>query len=342
MKHSYFTVLFSMLMSMVANIVVASDHDAAIDGINYKIYYVGREDLNYAVVTGTTNSGNIVIPASITHSDYYDGNYRALTVRVSSIRNSAFMNHTDITSISIPSSVGSIGTSAFSGCSGLTSIKFPGLTKISDSMFYGCSGFTSFIIPDGVKEIGYGAFQNCSGLTTIIIPNSVSSIGYAAFYGCTGLTSIIIEKETPITLTSNLVDNPLNITLYVPKGCVEQYQNANYWKNFGTIKEICASITMATASGAARSMIGYSSKYGLDFTGINDVKAYAAVAFTKGYVTYLSRVYVVPPYTGVVLRTETPGITVDIPTTDEDVYMANLLQPAVSNTTINPLSFQSG
>ena len=63
MKHSYFTVLFSMLMSMVANIVVASDHDAAIDGINYKIYYVGREDLNYAVVTGTTNSGNIVIPA---------------------------------------------------------------------------------------------------------------------------------------------------------------------------------------------------------------------------------------------------------------------------------------
>ena len=95
-------------------------------------------------------------------------------------------------------------------------------------------------------------------------------------------------------------------------------------------------ITMATSSGTARSMKGFSSSYGLDFTGINDVKAYIAVGFTKEYVTYLSRVYVVPPYTGVVLRTETPGITVNIPTTDEDVYLANLLQPAVSNTTINP------
>ena len=37
---------------------------------------------------------------------------------------------------------------------------------------------------------------------------------------------------------------------------------------------------MANSTGAPREMIGYSSKYGLDFTNVTDVKAYIALGYT--------------------------------------------------------------
>ena len=52
-----------------------------------------------------------------------------------------------------------------------------------------------FVIPDGVRVIGYKAFQRCSGLTSITIPDSVTSIGVAAFSRCTGLTSVTIGSN---------------------------------------------------------------------------------------------------------------------------------------------------
>ena len=51
------------------------------------------------------------------------------------------------------------------------------------------------VIPDGVKEIGWGAFCGCTSLKSITIPNSVTSIGDGAFCGCTSLTSITIPNS---------------------------------------------------------------------------------------------------------------------------------------------------
>ena len=51
------------------------------------------------------------------------------------------------------------------------------------------------IIPDTVKEIGYGVFRGCRGLKRIVIPNSVTKIGTYAFYGCSNLKSIIIPES---------------------------------------------------------------------------------------------------------------------------------------------------
>ena len=93
---------------------------------------------------------------------------------------------------------------------------------------------------------------------------------------------------------------------------------------------------MATSSGASRTMKGYSNSYGLDFTNVSKVKAYIAVGYTASKNVLLARVNIVPPNTGVVLLTTTPGITVDVPVTLEDVYYVNLLQPAVANVTIQP------
>lgn len=76
----------------------------------------------------------------------------------------------------IPDSVTSIGDSAFLECSDLTSIAIPNsVISIDELAFYGCSGLTSVTVPDSVTSIGGDAFSYCSELTEITIPDSVTS-----------------------------------------------------------------------------------------------------------------------------------------------------------------------
>ena len=108
---------------------------------------------------------------------------------VTSIGDRAFYNCTSLTSaLTIPSSVTSIGKEAFKGCTGLTSVTINSI--IGRQMFADCSGLTSVTIGNSVTTIGDYAFNNCSGLTSVIIPNSVISISLGAFNGCIGLTSV--------------------------------------------------------------------------------------------------------------------------------------------------------
>ena len=111
---------------------------------------------------------------------------------VTSIYDNAFLSDTNITSITIPSTVTSIGKNAFSACASLISITIPdSVTSIGNNAFSVCLSLTSVTIPDSVTSIEDGVFGNCSGLTSITIPDSVTSIGYRALSGCSGLTSII-------------------------------------------------------------------------------------------------------------------------------------------------------
>ena len=132
--------------------------------------------------------GNVVIPEEVT--------YMNRTLKVTSIRNSAFFGCSGLTSITIGNSVTSIEWCAFEGCSGLTSITIPNsVTSIGSSAFYRCSGLTSVTIGNSVTSIGSGAFYRCSGLTSINIPNSVTSIGSCAFFCCYKLTSVTIGNS---------------------------------------------------------------------------------------------------------------------------------------------------
>ena len=101
----------------------------------------------------------------------------------------AFLNCTDLTSVTIVNGVTSIGDAAFYG-SRLTSVTIVnGVTSIGDAAFYG-SGLTSVTIADGVTSIGDSAFYGCTGLTSVTIPDCVTSIGARAFLFCPKLTSI--------------------------------------------------------------------------------------------------------------------------------------------------------
>ena len=192
------------------------------------------DDLEYCLDKGThtaqlSNGRNWKGALSIPSELIFDGE----TFLVTSFKQKAFQNCTDLTSIIIPEGVTSIGYSCFEGCSSLTSITIPSsIVKVDYGCFSGCNNLkkvivsdiaawcrinfcfsdsnplyfahhlysdesteiTDLIIPD-VETINSRAFEYCYGLKTVQIPNGVKSIGYNAFRGCSNLTSINIPNS---------------------------------------------------------------------------------------------------------------------------------------------------
>ena len=100
-----------------------------------------------------------------------------------SIDGSAFINNTQITSVTIGNSVTSIGDSAFERCNKLITITLPTnplFTSINRALFYLCTSLTSLIIPNSVTNIGREVILGTK-ITSLIIPNSVTSIDGIAF-----------------------------------------------------------------------------------------------------------------------------------------------------------------
>jgi len=275
---------------------------------------------------------------------------------VTSIGSRTFNNCSSLTSVAIGSGVTSIGSEAFYGCSGLQKVIVPDIAAwcginfgdyVSNPLYYAHHIYSDenteikdLVIPNSVTSIGSRTFYSCSGLTSVTIPNSVTSVGNYAFSGCSGLTSINSKIETPFAFGSNAFKNVSSTcVLTVPKGKRDAYIAAGWTESVfkgGVVESENVTIAMKTGSGADRTMIGYSSQYNLDFTGINDVKAYIVIGFTDTKGVLMARVNVVPANTGVVLKSDVAGVEVEVPITTSDVYYANLLKPAVNNVTIYP------
>lgn len=115
------------------------------------------------------------------------------------IYDSAFMNCSDLTSVTIPDSVIGIGIKAFYFCDKLTSINIPDkVTEIKEQTFYACYNLSSVTIGKGVSSIGGRAFWHCINLTSITIPDNVVLIDAYAFEKCENLTTLTIGKGLAI------------------------------------------------------------------------------------------------------------------------------------------------
>ena len=139
---------------------------------------------SYSSLDSMRYSGNVMIPESVT--------YNGKTYPVTSIGEEAFAGCSDLTSLSIPSSVTRIGSSAFRTCSGLTSLTIGNsVTSIGAYAFAACSGLTSITVEEGNPN--YDSRENCNaiietesntliaGCMNTIIPSSVTNIGVFAF-----------------------------------------------------------------------------------------------------------------------------------------------------------------
>ena len=188
--------------------------------------YDSRDNCNAIIKTATNTLflGTVatVIPSSVT-----------------AIGASSFYGNSKLKTITIPEGVQTIGGSAFSGCTALTSISMPNtLTTIGNGAFSGCSRLSKVPLLNGLKTIEAYAFQRCTNLRKIHIPASVTSIGSYAFSECSRLLKVAVDFTTPLSINSMVFSHRKLATLYVPKGCLQVYKNANYWKEFKYIVEL--------------------------------------------------------------------------------------------------------
>ncbi len=212
-----------LLCSMTISAAAWAEDYTDSQGVAYTLTQDGEN--YYATVSSYTDelSETIEIPASITQGE--------ITYSVTSIGNNAFA-YSDLSSITIPSSVVSIGAKAFASCTSLGTMvvasdnqnytstvngneynailskdgktlifgcknsEIPNsVENIADNAFYDINGLESISIPESVVSIGAQAFYAIDYLKGITIPASVTSIGDYAFYSCGQLNSFTINRS---------------------------------------------------------------------------------------------------------------------------------------------------
>ena len=180
--------------------------------------FLNTASINKIVFGGKASPSIIQSYKNITEVEISDG--------IDSISAQAFYNCSELTIVTIGSSVNYIGESILLGCNNLSTITIPFIGKRlydSDIRFGHIFGSRYYengrFVPKSLKVVNINnqyhqikikdnAFHSCSGLTQINIGDGVTSIGNYAFYGCSGLTSITIPDS--VTSIGNYAFNGCN------------------------------------------------------------------------------------------------------------------------------------
>lgn len=157
-----------LLVSLVLSFIVLASKaiNFTVDGIYY--YTIDDERVSVKVdyyydqtaqkIVYRYYTGNLTIPSSVT---YQEKTYKVTRVDL--------WGCSELTSISLPSTLEEIGEGGFSDCSQLTQITLPeSLKKIGGFAFQSCDNIKEITIPASVREIGQDAFT-LSGVEKLVI-----------------------------------------------------------------------------------------------------------------------------------------------------------------------------
>ncbi|MES2439062.1 MAG: leucine-rich repeat protein [Verrucomicrobiota bacterium] len=149
-------------------------------------------------------TGNVTIPPMINGKPvtaigsqafaYCGSSVLAVPSGVTTIGSYAFVNCTNLTSITFPETLKSIDESAFHNCIRLETVVIPkGLTSFGHA-FTNCYGLKNVVFQQGVTTISDDAFSGCPRLEKIEIPESVTQIGSSAFRSCSKLKNLVLPS----------------------------------------------------------------------------------------------------------------------------------------------------
>lgn len=158
------------------------------------------------------------------------------------------------TSITLPAV---IGAGAFSNCRKMeiASSDFEKVTSIGNFAFLQCWKVTGDISLKRIETLGNQAFKNtkitsvdmtgaplakiddncfygCTGLKTVTISENTTTIGRGVFSGCESITEFHLLSKEPATVYGSTFTGTDSYIIYVPKGYVEIYKNAEGWSTY--------------------------------------------------------------------------------------------------------------
>lgn len=138
--------------------------------------------------------------------------------------------------------IASIGRYAFAE-SGLTTASVfcsYSYSQIGQHAFENCKRMTEFVaVGSGIDAIDQYVLAGCSALRRVELGPNVANIYANSFNGCSKIKTLRVRRSTPPNATSGVFNDldKWSCTLYVPKGTVDTYKNANEWKTFFFISD---------------------------------------------------------------------------------------------------------
>ena len=278
MKKIWITLTACLLMAGNATAAYVNETIAEktlINGLYYRLTHsawpeMGIADIYDAVVlpkaeqSSNSNyvSGSITIPNQVSYSGH--------SFTVSTISDNAFYKCTNLTSITVNSSLIAIGKYAFYGCSklqditinssdisfngeyifsacgALKNVTFTQYNSVSNfyvadeatAIFYGCSNLKSIVLPAACEKVTNYFFGNCSSLEYVFFgavgttSSLLNSMEANVFYQCGNVRGIYINKNgaAPSIQSNTFSGIPSSAHVYVPCNYVSNY-NSGYWSS---------------------------------------------------------------------------------------------------------------
>lgn len=198
-----------------------------------------------------------------------------LSQKLEAIKEYTFSGCENLREISIPPSVEEIGYGAFLGCDSIETLTFEkgksiklynnnqnslcifknvkNLTviyrgveyrvyKIGGQQYTTMYDYGDFIDLESVEKLvinsnGFDEADDCHNAKIIVLEVNYEYGSPGRLDHCDSLKKLILKNEHPIACPYFTTKQYLNVTLYVPKGSLSAYQNADGWINFWDIRE---------------------------------------------------------------------------------------------------------
>lgn len=209
---------------------IAATHDETLDTLVPKVLDItsgGGGNGIYPIDETGMPTGDVVVPNGV------------VTLNLK-----PFRANTNITSVSLPTSLTSISDNCFENCTSLQSVNIPsGVTDIPNYAFYGCSRLSTINIPSNCSNIGEYAFANCTNLKNITINAQYTYRNYCFSY-CKSLTNDDVCK---------ILNNVSIVYSYLFIGCtgITDIKVNIVWHN---MFESCTNLVHAIITGSGSSM----------------------------------------------------------------------------------------
>lgn len=185
-----------------------------------------QEDGTLAITGYKGTDTEIEVPETIGKNTITAIGVRAFSVKGGHKTKEAVEVLKNITKITLPNTITHIGEKAFFGNEKLTEINIPeNLIEIGDYAFQGC-GCKTFVLPETVREIGYGAFSFCYNLEQVVFRNGITEIPKNAFNCCINLTSAEIPNSVRIIRRDAFNGCQSLESIVIPNGVEEIDRNA--------------------------------------------------------------------------------------------------------------------